>query len=118
MKIKKSVREKYMELCPHSTHKCDSFSEIDFKIERAVHVGKVLRTHPVKEVQYGNLKLTVDKNTYEVIDIEINNRDKYKVSEKLKRDYDRKYYKVSCSDYDYLEEDIPSEEEIYELLFT
>jgi hypothetical protein len=40
MKISKEVIEKYQELCPLSSMKCESRFDIEYKIMRAIHLGK------------------------------------------------------------------------------
>ncbi|QWU14213.1 hypothetical protein SAMN04487895_101503 [Paenibacillus sophorae] len=94
MKINKAVIDKYMQICSYSTHKCNSFSEIEYKINRAVFLGKVLRTYPYREIQYGNLKFTVDTNTYTIIDLERNEVDTYEVPQYRKLAYERRYYNI------------------------
>jgi hypothetical protein len=88
MKINKSVRDKYMELCPASSFKCDSFQEIEYKINRAVFLGKIVKTYPLQEVQYFNLRFVINKHTYEVINM-MKNDEYYDVPEYRKTAYDR-----------------------------
>lgn len=94
MKISQYVRDKYMEICPVSTMKCDTYEEIDYKIKRAVDLGKVVYTYPCRVIQYYNLRFTVEigeVNT--VIDME-NNDDFYQVSEHRKYAHECKYYNI------------------------
>ncbi|OMD76885.1 hypothetical protein BSK50_14130 [Paenibacillus odorifer] len=91
MKIKSSIREKYMELCPASTMKCSSFEEIDYKIRRAVEIGHVMKTYPQREIQYHNLRFIVKDER--VVDMFKN--DQYiAVSEYKKSVHECKYYKI------------------------
>jgi transcriptional regulatory protein LevR len=94
MRLNSKIIERFMELCPNSTQKCDSFSEIEFKIKRAANIGRVLKTHPIRVIQYGNLKLSLDKNTYEILNIERNDLDEYQVARDLKRKFEWKYYNI------------------------
>lgn len=93
MKINKLVRDKYMELCPVSTYKCDTFQQIEYKIKRAVFLGKIVKTYPCKEVQYFNLRFVINKHTYEVIDI-VKNNEYFEVPEYRKTVYDRIHEKM------------------------
>jgi hypothetical protein len=91
MKIKQHVREKYMELCPYSTHKCESYEELDYKIIRAVETGRVINTYPCRVIQYHNLSFTLKNGT--VIDMKKNN-DYYFVSEHRKEAHERRYFNI------------------------
>ncbi|QSF43368.1 hypothetical protein [Paenibacillus tianjinensis] len=94
MKISQYVRDKYMELCPVSTNKCDTYEGIDYKIKRAVDLGKVVYTYPCRVIQYYNLRFTVEigeVNT--VIDMEKND-DYYQVDEYRKVAHERRYYNI------------------------
>ncbi|MGV2887231.1 hypothetical protein [Paenibacillus taichungensis] len=53
MKIKNNIIEKYAELCPLSYMKCDSFSEVEYKIERSIALGQTIkRTGKERHVLY------------------------------------------------------------------
>lgn len=91
MKIKQSVRELYQELCPYSAHKCDTYEEMDYKIIRAVELGKVINTYPYRVLQYHNLRFTVDGDT--VVDINKNN-EYFDVYEERKVKHARRYYNI------------------------
>jgi hypothetical protein len=95
MKISQYVRDKYMELCPVSTMKCDTYEEIDYKIKRAVDLGKVVYTYPCRVIQYFNLRFTVEIGDKEntVIDMEKND-DYYQVDEYRKVVHECKYYNI------------------------
>ncbi|WP_405169450.1 hypothetical protein [Paenibacillus sp. FSL H3-0286] len=114
MKIKQHVREKYMELCPYSAHKCESYEELDYKIIRAVETGRVINTYPCRAIQYHNLRFTVKDNT--VIDME-KNSEYANVSHYRKRQFEQKYYNISVCEGDY-NNNMATDEEIYELLYT
>jgi hypothetical protein len=62
MKISKTVRDKYQVLCPISTSKCSSFSEIDYKIHRAVDIGSETVFKDKSIVGYHNLVFQVKNN--------------------------------------------------------
>jgi len=114
MKIKKSVREKYMELCPYSTRKCDTYEEIDYKIKRAVEIGRLMNTYPYQTVQYYYMQFTIKDNT--IIDMK-KTSDYFYITSRAKRKYDEEHFKISVCEGDY-NNDKASNEEIYELLFA
>lgn len=80
-----------MELCPVSTFKCNTYEEMDYKITRAVELGKVINTYPFRVLQYHNLRFTVKDGA--VIDMEKNN-EYYAVTENRKAAHERRYYNI------------------------
>jgi hypothetical protein len=95
MKIKSKVVMKYLELCPTSSRKCDSFEEIKYKIERAVTLGKVVSKAGIDKrvIRYYHLNFIVKNNI--VIDmIKDEESKKIEISEHLKRRYDNTYDKT------------------------
>ena len=95
MKISRYVRDKYMEICPVSTHKCNTYEEIEYKIKRAVDLGKVIYTYPCRVVQYHNLSFTVEIGDKENIVIDMEKNDQYySVDEYRKVAHERKYYNI------------------------
>ncbi|WP_339193779.1 hypothetical protein MKY95_18735 [Paenibacillus sp. FSL P4-0176] len=78
MKIKNKVVEKYAELCPLSYMKCDSFSEVEYKIERSIVLGQTTkRTEKERHVQYyhncfileGNVVVDMYKDLSKCVDV-------------------------------------------------
>lgn len=116
MKISQNVRYKYMEICPNSTMKCDTYEEIDYKIKRAVDLGRVVYTYPCRVIQYYNLRLTVEIGDKEntVIDMEKND-DFYRVDEDRKFAHECKHYNMAICDFDY-QDNKASKEEIMNIL--
>ena len=89
MKILSNVIQMYQILCPVSTNKCESYSEIEYKIVRAVNLGTVIQLNPDGSVVYGyyNLQFTVKNN--KVIDMNKNKINIYiKINEYVKFQYD------------------------------
>ncbi|GMX64568.1 hypothetical protein Elgi_38370 [Paenibacillus elgii] len=89
MKISKSVVDRFQDNCPLSSYKCDSFSEIEYKIKRAVSLGKVLVLHNdgSRTLGYYHLRFVVRNN--KVMDMFKTEDDKIiNVSEKEKYEYD------------------------------
>ena len=62
MKISKQVRNKYQVLCPNSTSKCNSFAEIDYKIQRAANIGMKTISSDGTLVGYHNLAFLIEDN--------------------------------------------------------
>lgn len=93
MRIKQKVIDCYTQLCPISTSKCRSVSEIKYKIERAVRLGKVIKykVNGMHVVQYYNRCFIIDKD--KVVGM-FKTQDKFHVSLKLKYEYDRAYMKI------------------------
>jgi len=89
MKITKKAREKYMELCKISTYKCDALTEIDYKIERCVSLGKMvlLDGEGVGYYIYYNMMFLVKND--KVVDIKKDAFYFNYISEKKKRVYDK-----------------------------
>jgi|GEM_PF-3509466 len=116
MKINQYVIDKYMEICPVSTMKCDTYEEIKYKIKRAVDLGKVVYTYPCRVIQYYNLRFTVEVGDKEntVIDMEKND-DYYQVDEYQKFAHECKYYNATICDFDYQDGEA-SKEEILNIL--
>lgn len=92
IKIGSDIRDKYTRLCWRSSAKCDSFSEINYKIERAIKLGSVIRTYPKREIQYHNLRIKLDQD--KVSDIEFNEEEYFHISENMKSYYDELNDKV------------------------
>lgn len=87
VKVSKQAREKYMELCPFSSMKCESLHEIDSKIIRAAKLGNTVSwdNQGSREVLYYHLVFHVKNGV--VVDI-IKDKDVYyHVSETAKRKY-------------------------------
>ncbi|MFI2856946.1 hypothetical protein ACH6EH_07370 [Paenibacillus sp. JSM ZJ436] len=93
MKIKSTVIEKYMELCPKSSAKCNSFSEIEDKIIRAIHMGKrtILDAKSYRVNYYHNCFIV---KSMKVVDMYKDVENQYHVAEHLKREYDAEVLKV------------------------
>ncbi|MET3209640.1 UNVERIFIED_CONTAM: hypothetical protein ABIC26_002587 [Paenibacillus sp. PvR008] len=88
MKVSNKVIEQYEELCPVSYLKCDSITDIEYKIKRAVALGTKFAEHDgEKYIQYYHLQLTIQNG--KVIDL-TKNYDKYiEIRETVKNAYDR-----------------------------
>lgn len=94
MKITNEVRELYMSICHKSTKKCETYSEIDFKIKRAIVLGKPIHSKDNKKVYgYYNLRFVMDgiKVTHMYVDMDGRC---YDVPEKLKDRYDKIELKI------------------------
>ncbi|WP_063562890.1 hypothetical protein [Paenibacillus sp. O199] len=64
MKIKSVIIDKYSELCPLSFMKCESFSEVEYKIERSIALGQTIkRTEKERHVQYYHNCFVIQNNT-------------------------------------------------------
>ncbi|MGG1652247.1 hypothetical protein ABHN03_03865 [Paenibacillus sp. NRS-1775] len=88
MKVSNKAIKKYKELCPNSYLKCDSITDVEFKIKRAVVLG-----HPIKQenseklIQYHyNCFVVKDKVA---IDIFKNMEEYIEIRESVKNAYDR-----------------------------
>jgi hypothetical protein len=92
IKITEKARELYGALCPISTGKCESVEELDYKINRAVDFGKVLKIkNGVSYVLYYNNLFHIKNN--EIIHLEKSNA-RYFVDEKKKSKHYNNTYKV------------------------
>lgn len=93
MKIKQEVREKYANLCPSSTRKCEYTYELDYKIRRGVELGKVVKIEGNKlHYQYYFNCFVVEKN--KIIDM-YKNMDQYiAVDEEIKKKHYDDEFKV------------------------
>ncbi|WP_411735069.1 hypothetical protein [Paenibacillus sp. M2] len=78
MKIKSVVIDKYSELYPLSFMKCESFGEVEYKIERSIALGQTIkRTENERHVQYyhncfilkGNVVVDMYKNLSKCVDV-------------------------------------------------
>ncbi|MNH66484.1 hypothetical protein D3C73_185150 [compost metagenome] len=94
MKIKRNIIEKYMELCPISTAKCESFREIEDKIIRAVNTGNLhkIEGNDYRYIMYFDLCFVVKKD--KIIDIFKDKDNFWYVKEKVKWKFDKKYQKI------------------------
>ncbi|MGM1044731.1 MAG: hypothetical protein ACQEXX_01155 [Bacillota bacterium] len=93
MNIDRKVIEKYMQQCPKSTKKCESFRDIEDKILRAIHTGRVSRNeNGRKYINYYRNCFVVEGN--KVIDLFYDRENYWYVKEHVKERYDRKYLKV------------------------
>lgn len=93
LKVKSSVIDQYKELCPLSYSKCDSLTDVEYKIKRAATLGTHIATFDeAKHIQYYNLCFVVKEN--KIIHM-YQNPDKYiEVRESVKWAYDRLEGKV------------------------
>lgn len=93
MKVKSKVIEQYKELCPFSYAKCESLTDVEYKIKRAVQLGTHIATFEGdKYIQYYYNCFVVKGN--KVIHM-FKNMDKYiDVRESVKTAYDRLEGKV------------------------
>ncbi|MEC4565534.1 hypothetical protein L8C07_06210 [Paenibacillus sp. CMAA1739] len=82
------VIEQYKVCCPISYLKCDSVTDVEYKIKRAVNLGTKFAEHgETKYIQYYHLQFTVQNG--KVIDLN-KNYDRYiDVRENVKSAYDR-----------------------------
>src|SRR5690348_8337209 len=104
MNIKRSVIESYKVFCPTSTNKCENESEIIYKIERAVSVGKKSSGKAIGNyiVNYHNLEFHLKRSGNQLVVDRMwimtgsNFKNKYHyVEEQLKQQYDSIHRKVS-----------------------
>ncbi|KAF6565290.1 hypothetical protein G9G63_09015 [Paenibacillus sp. EKM202P] len=89
MKISNNVIDKYKELCPHSYLKCDSITDVEFKIKRAVVLGCQIKQdeNGEKLIQYYYNCFVVKDNN--VIDMFKNMNEYIEVREKVKNAYNK-----------------------------
>lgn len=91
IKITERARKMYGENCPYSTEKCESLSELDYKIQRCVDLGDKIEFHnKLYAVQYYKLQFIIDGN--EIVSIHRNEEEYYHINKKLKH----KYYLNHC----------------------
>lgn len=94
MKITNEVRELYMKICHKSTKKCDTYSEIDYKIKRAISLGKLIHMSENKLIYgYYNLRFVMDGKKVSHMFADMDGHC-YDVSEKLKNRYDKIELKI------------------------
>ncbi|MDP9675371.1 hypothetical protein J2W97_001354 [Paenibacillus jamilae] len=88
MKVSNRVIEQFKVCCPISYLKCDSITDVEYKIKRAVTLGtKFAEYGETKHIQYYHLQFTVQNG--KVIDL-TKNYDRYiDVRENVKKAYDR-----------------------------
>ena len=94
MKISKTVREKYQILCPKSTNKCDSFSEIDYKIRRSVDIGEKIVFRDESVIGYHNLVFYLKDNVINDMQRLDSGEGYIHISEKKKRKHERIHNKL------------------------
>ena len=94
MKVSKQVRLKYQMLCPKSTAKCNSFSEIEYKIQRSVDIGMKTVFHHESVIGYHNLVFYVKGNTITDMQRLEFGEGYIHISEKKKREHERLHMKV------------------------
>lgn len=93
MKIEKSVIEKYMIQCPLSTSKCESYRDIEDKIRRAIHIGRVSKEmNGKKYINYYHNCFVVKGN--KVVDLYKDRENYWHVYEEAKNEYDGKFLKI------------------------
>lgn len=93
MKVKSRVIDKYMELCPISTYKCNSFRDIEDKIIRVVNLGCL------HEIEVGKQYIVYFHNCFvveggNVIDMFKEPELYWEVSEDEKDRFDTEYQKI------------------------
>ncbi|WP_211747913.1 hypothetical protein [Paenibacillus sp. Marseille-Q4541] len=95
MKISKSVIEEYKVMCPASAQKSGTDEIIEYKIRRAVDLGKVVDIRGEEfHIQYF-YNIFVRKNNSVVKMYKSNSNDRYiNVSERVKQKYDLIHSKV------------------------
>lgn len=92
LKINQRARELYIKNCPVSAAKCNTYEELDYKIQRCVDLGNCnFKNEDLLEVRYHNRKLIILHN--ELIDM-YPYEPEYKVSEQLKEEYYNRHFKV------------------------
>lgn len=94
LKIDSRARELFKENCPHSYQKCKNMSEVDYKIQRCVDLGKWdIKDHDLSfvEVTYHKKKLVILNG--KLIDMFTTSEPEYKVSEFSKERHYITYYK-------------------------
>lgn len=102
MKINLNVIEKFKFLCPTSTSKCSDESEIEYKITRAINLGRHTRVDKkgnFKSVEYHNLRFLFKNANSSVVNMWVLKGEKqgephYQVDEEIKLQYDLIHRKV------------------------
>nr|WP_156736304.1 hypothetical protein [Mycobacterium sp. E3298] len=89
--ITERARELWKEYCPLSTLKCDSFEELDYKIQRSVDLGRRIKIKRDGTMLYHYHNRIVFVKNNEVIGM-AKVKTEHKVSERLKL---RHYYQVN-----------------------
>jgi hypothetical protein len=95
IKIDENARNLYKENCPFSYAKCESISEVDYKIQRCVDLGRwkaLDQDLSFFEVLYHKKKLVILNG--KLIDMFTSDEPEYKVSERAKEKHYNTYYKV------------------------
>lgn len=88
MKVSNKVIEQYKTNCPISYLKCDSITDVEYKIKRAVALGTKFAEHGnTKYIQYYHLQFTVLNG--KVIDLTKDYNKYIEVRESVKNAYDR-----------------------------
>jgi hypothetical protein len=92
IKIDWLTRNLYSKHCPISASKCESVSELDYKIQRCIDLGKVTKSSGgLKLIQYYCNQFHVQNN--QIINI-VKTKHSYEVSEKVKNAHFNKSHKV------------------------
>jgi hypothetical protein len=95
VKISNIVREKYIEICHKSSFKCDTYADVEYKIERGVRLGTITEFRRNGQNVYGyyNLRFVTENDT--VIDMYVDMDGKcFEVSEKIKNTYNKLEMKI------------------------
>lgn len=93
MKTNTNVIEKYEVICPLSYMKCESFSEVEYKIEKCITLGQTIkRNGEERHVQYYYNCFVIKGET--VVDMFKNMNNYVDVRDKVKNAYDWKIGKV------------------------
>ncbi|KZE68554.1 hypothetical protein AV545_02050 [Paenibacillus jamilae] len=89
MKVSNKVIHKYEELCPYSYFKCDSITDVEFKIKRAIVLGCPIKQEDNGEklIQYYYNCFVVKDNV--VVDMFKNMNEYIEVREKVKNAYNK-----------------------------
>jgi hypothetical protein len=63
LRIKQNVIDTYMQLCPVSTYKCESYSEVEYKVLRAISLGQMIEIREKEHViGYYHLRFVIKNN--------------------------------------------------------
>ncbi|MBE7896071.1 hypothetical protein G7L40_20775 [Paenibacillus polymyxa] len=88
MKVSNRVIEQFKVCCPISYLKCDSITDVEYKIKRAVTLGRKFAEYEGRKyIQYYHLQFTVQNG--KVIDLTKDYNKYIEVSENVKNAYDR-----------------------------
>lgn len=91
--IDEKVIQKYKQQCPVSTQKCKSIKEIEYKIFRAIHTGRMSKNeNGKKHINYYRNCFVVKGNR--VVDLYYDRENYWYVKEHVKDDFDSKYLKL------------------------